>query len=323
VRQVLTFARGAEGDRVLIQPAHLIKEIERIARETFPKSITVRTDHPDNLWTIEGEPTQIHQVLLNLSVNARDAMPNGGTLSISAENLHLDDHFAAMTPGATAGPHIVLNVSDTGAGIPPGIIDKIFDPFFTTKEVGTGTGLGLSTVIGIVKSHGGFVNVYSEPGATTFKVFLPASNRGQSEQQPSGSSIPAGQGETILVVDDEPNVRLAAEALLIGAGYKVLVAEDGTEAVAAFMQHRDAIKVLLTDVMMPFMDGPTLVRTLRRLNPELKVIVSTGRADNAHAADLEALRVQACVAKPYTKEKLLATLDELLKAERQGAAQVQ
>ena len=323
VKQVLTFARGAEGDRVLIQPAHLIKEIERIAQETFPKSITVRTDHPDNLWTIEAEPTQIHQVLLNLSVNARDAMPNGGNLSISAENLQLDDHFAAMTPGATSGPHVVLKVSDSGAGIPPGIIDKIFDPFFTTKEVGTGTGLGLSTVIGIVKSHGGFVNVYSEPGATTFKVFLPASNRGQSEQQPIDSSVPAGQGETILVVDDEANVRLAAEALLIGAGYQVLVAEDGTEAVAVFMQHRDRIKILLTDVMMPFMDGPTLVRTLRRLNPELKVIVSTGRADNAHAADLEALRVQACVAKPYTREKLLATLDELLKSERQVAAQIQ
>ena len=313
---MLTFARGAEGDRVLIQPAHLIKEIERIARETFPKSIMVRTDHPENLWTIEGEPTQIHQVLLNLSVNARDAMPNGGTLSISAENLQLDDHFAAMTPGATSGPHIVLKVSDTGAGIPPGIIDKIFDPFFTTKEVGTGTGLGLSTVIGIVKSHGGFVNVYSEPGATTFKVFLPASDRVQSEQKPSRSSVSNGQGETVLIVDDEANVRIAAEALLVGAGYKVVVAEDGTEAVAVFMQHRDAIKVLLTDVMMPFMDGPTLIRTLRRLNPNLKVIVSTGRADNAHAAELEALRVQACVAKPYTREKLLTTLDDLLQADR-------
>lgn len=319
VRQVLTFARGAEGDRVLIQPAHLVKEIEKIARETFPKSISMRAEYPNNLWPIEGEPTQIHQVLLNLCVNARDAMPQGGTLLISAENIHLDDHFAAMTPGASPGAHVVLKVSDTGAGIPPGIIDKIFDPFFTTKEVGTGTGLGLSTVIGIVKSHGGFVNVYSEPGATTFKVFLPASNKLETEETPVGSSVPNGQGETILVVDDETNVRIAAEALLLGAGYKVLVAEDGTEAVAAFMQQRDAIKVLLTDVMMPFMDGPTLVRTLRRLNPELKVIVSTGRADNAHAADLEALRVQACVAKPYTKEKLLTTLNDLLITERPAA----
>jgi len=318
VRQVLTFARGAEGERVLIQPAHLIKEIERIARETFPKSISVRIECPDNLWTIEGEPTQMHQVLLNLSVNARDAMPQGGTLAISAENIHLDNHFAAMTPGATAGPHVVLKVSDSGAGIPPGIVDKIFDPFFTTKEVGTGTGLGLSTVIGIVKSHGGFVNVYSEPGETTFKVFLPASNRVQAEVKTTDSAAPGGRGETILVVDDEPNVRLAAEALLVGANYKVLAAEDGTEAVAVFMQHRNAVKVLLTDVMMPFMDGPTLVRTLRKLNPELKVIVSTGRADNAHAADLEALRVQACVAKPYTKEKLLTTLGDLLEAERES-----
>ena len=316
VRQVLTFARGAEGERVLIQPAHLIKEIERIARETFPKSITVRTEYPDDLWTIEGEPTQMHQVLLNLSVNARDAMPQGGTLAISAENIHVDNHFATMTPGATAGPHVVLKVSDSGAGIPPGIIDKIFDPFFTTKEVGTGTGLGLSTVIGIVKSHGGFLNVYSEPGATTFKVFLPASNRAEAKLESIDLAVPGGQGETILVVDDEANVRLAAEALLVGANYKVVLAEDGTEAVAAFMQHRDTIKVLLTDVMMPFMDGPTLVRTLRKLNPDLKVIVSTGRADNAHSADLEALRVQACVAKPYTKEKLLTTLNDLLKSER-------
>src|SRR5437588_7393167 len=171
----------------------------------------------------------MHQVLLNLSVNARDAMPNGGTLSISAENLQLDDHFAAMTPGATSGPHVVLKVSDSGAGIPPGIIDKIFDPFFTTKEVGTGTGLGLSTVIGIVKSHGGFVNVSSEPGQTSFKVFLPAMAEAESESDSIGTeTIPRGNGETILIVDDEPFFREVAESVLRKHGYKTLLAEDGT-----------------------------------------------------------------------------------------------
>ncbi len=175
VKQVLTFARGVEGERVLVQPKHLINEMAMIVQQTFPKNIAVRPRYAENCWAIEGDPTQLHQVLLNLCVNARDAMPNGGELVMTLENFTVDEQYAGMTPGSTSGPYVVIGVSDTGTGIPREIINKIFDPFFTTKEVGKGTGLGLSTVIGIVKSHGGFLTVESEEDrGTTFKVFLPA-----------------------------------------------------------------------------------------------------------------------------------------------------
>lgn len=164
VKQVLTFARGVEGKRVLIKPNHLIEEMTDIARKTFPKSIEIDSKYPDDLCSIEGDPTQLHQVLLNLSVNARDAMPDGGSLVITAENYNIDENYAAMMPDAKVGPYVMLQVTDNGAGMPRAIVDKIFDPFFTTKEVGKGTGLGLSTAVGIVKSHGGFISVYSEPG---------------------------------------------------------------------------------------------------------------------------------------------------------------
>src|SRR5581483_954895 len=175
VRQVLTFARGTEGERLLVQPLHLLKEIMKIAQETFPKSITIRPRYTNDIWTVEGDPTQLHQVLLNLCVNARDAMPDGGELVLSAENVVVDENYAAMIPGAKAGSHVVMKVSDTGTGIPREIIDQVFDPFFTTKEPGKGTGLGLSSAIGIVRSHDGFMNVYSEVSrGSTFEVFLPA-----------------------------------------------------------------------------------------------------------------------------------------------------
>ncbi len=176
VKQMLTFARGADGERVLVQPSYLLEEVAKIAGQTFPKSITLRTKYPQDLWMIEGDPTQLQQVLLNLCVNARDAMPEGGCLRLTSENFQVDEHYASMTAGAQTGPHVLIQVSDDAAGIPRHVIDKIFDPFFTTKEIGQGTGLGLSTVIGIVKSYGGFVNVHSEPGHTSFKVFLPANN---------------------------------------------------------------------------------------------------------------------------------------------------
>ena len=175
VRQVLSFARGVEGRRMEVQVKHLLADMEKIARDTFPSDIQIRSIIPHDLWTIQGDPTQIHQVLLNLCVNARDAMPRGGALTISAENRALDEHYAALEADAAPGPYVYIQVEDTGTGIPPEVIEKIFDPFFTTKEVGKGTGLGLSTSAAIVKSHGGFMRVYSEPGkGTRFKLYLPA-----------------------------------------------------------------------------------------------------------------------------------------------------
>jgi CheY-like chemotaxis protein len=238
-------------------------------------------------------------------------MPAGGNLTLSAENFDVDEHYASMIPGAKAGPHVLLRVTDTGTGIPRNVIDKIFDPFFTTKEIGVGTGLGLSTVLGIVKSHGGFMNVYSEPGHTSFSLFLPALGEEISSAPPHETELPTGRGETILFVDDEPGIRVIAKALLENNGYQVLIAEDGPSALALFAREWSTIQLVLTDMAMPFMSGMSLARTLRRMNPEVRIIISTGREEECRATEIEELQVQACLAKPFTRKKLLETIEQV------------
>ena len=207
VKQVLSFTRGVEGDRTLLQLNHLITEIQQIIKETFPKSIDVSTQIPSNLWILSGDSTQLHQVLMNLCVNARDAMPDGGSLQIRVENLFIDKNYASMHIGMQVGPYVLMTVADTGVGIPPAILDSIFEPFFTTKELGKGTGLGLSTAVGIIKSHGGFINVYSEVGrGSQFKVYLPAQAATETLEEQE-QELPKGNGEWILVVDDEDSIR--------------------------------------------------------------------------------------------------------------------
>jgi hypothetical protein len=312
VKQVLTFARGIEGERVALQPRHLIKEVQEIARETFPRSIHIRTAAPKDLWTIVGDSTQVHQILLNLCINARDAMPDGGTLIITAENLEVGECDAAMHPDARTGCYVAISVADTGTGIPAKIIDKIFDPFFTTKEVGKGTGLGLSTVIGIAKSHGGFVKVYSEPGkGSTFKVYLPASPDAKPEMRNEDRTAPpGGNGQWVLIADDEPAVRKVTEAMLMRNGYNVIIATDGVDALAIYAQRRHEIKVVLTDVMMPLLDGTKLTRALKRINNDVAIIAATGQADEARHSELKQLGVRAILLKPYRTDKLLAALHE-------------
>ena len=210
VKQVLSFARGVEVERTIIQTRYVIVEVEKIAKETFPKNIEIKTDIPKDLWTIQGDVTQLHQVLMNMLVNARDAMTNGGVLSISAENFYVDENYARVHMDAKVGPHVVITVSDTGTGIPPELKDRIFEPFFTTKEPEKGTGLGLSTAYGIVKGHGGFINVYSEIGkGTRFKVYLPATETNETKRigEKQIDDILLGHGELILIVDDEPSVQ--------------------------------------------------------------------------------------------------------------------
>jgi PAS domain S-box-containing protein len=313
VKQMLTFARGADGERVLVQPSHLIEEVAKIAGQTFPKSITIRTKYPKDLWMVEGDPTQLQQVLLNLCVNARDAMPDGGTLRLTVENFEVDEHYASMTADARPGPYVLLQVMDDGRGIPRQVLDKIFDPFFTTKEVGKGTGLGLSTVLGIVKSYDGFVHVTSEPGETSFRVFLPASDSGRGSAELSQAlSVPNGHGEKILIVDDEPCIRTAAERVLEGWGYQPLVAEDGVSALALYAQQPGEIDLILTDLVMPLMDGLMLIRAVRKLNPRQKIILSTGRDEDLESPEIQSLGVDACLMKPHSREKLLVTLQETL-----------
>ncbi|MBS0660146.1 MAG: PAS domain S-box protein [Verrucomicrobia bacterium] len=316
VRQVLTFARGAEGERILIQPKHLLADVVKISDETFPKSIQIESEFPDRLWTIQGDPTQLHQVLLNLSVNARDAMPDGGTLTLRAENFLVDESYASMSLEAKPGPHVLIEVRDTGTGIAPEVQGKIFEPFFTTKEQGKGTGLGLSTALGLVRGHGGFINVYSERGrGTVFKVFLPAIPGEELEEDSEATPPEAlrGNGELILLVDDEPGLLSVCATLLTNSGFRVLTAPDGPGAIAIFAQQMEDVRVLVTDLMMPLMDGVTLIHAIRRMKPEVGIIASTGGSGaESRARDLAALNVTACLTKPYDRTRLIGAILEAL-----------
>jgi PAS domain S-box-containing protein len=319
VRQVLTFARGAGGDRVLLQPIYLLEEIAKIAKQTFPKTVRLRTSYSEDLRLVEGDPTQLHQVLLNLCLNARDAMPEGGTLSLTAENFDVDEQYATMTPGLKAGPHVLISVIDTGAGIAQDIVEKIFDPFFTTKEPGMGTGLGLSSALGIVRSHGGVIKVYSAANGTTFRIFLP-STAGvfQADEAKAQMDVPTGHGETILIVDDELAIREVAKVVLSKSGYKVLAADDGPSALALFMEKSKEIDVVLTDVVMPIMSGLVLARTLRKMDVKAKVIVSSARDSDYNPGELTDIGVQGCLNKPYSRATLLRAVDRVLHNDKEN-----
>jgi len=314
VKQVLTFARGVEGVRVLLQPRHLLDEMDRIARETFPRSLHIQTVIPKQPWLITGDATQIQQVLMNLWVNARDAMPQGGTLTARVENVTIDAEAVRLHPKAKPGAYVVISVIDTGTGIPPELMDKIFDPFFTTKPVGQGTGLGLPTVLGIVESHGGFLHIDSEVGkGTTFKVYLPAASTEKEESSETElTSLPRGNGEIILIVDDEPAIRDIASRILSSHGYRTLTACEGNEAIALFEQNRDKVKVIISDLMMPHMDGPTTIRALRSVNPNIKTIMITGLGEDARVAEAKAAGSDLVLSKPFTAEQLLISLKQLL-----------
>lgn len=317
VQQVLMFGRGVEGDHVVLQPGHLIRELEGILRETIPRRIEIRTDLAKELLTVSGDATQLHQVLLNLCVNARDAMPDEGILSISAENFFIDEHYTRIHRDAKVGPYIVITVSDTGTGIPPEILDRIFQPFFTTKEIGKGTGLGLSTVLSLVKAHGGFIDVYSKRGSgTAFKVYLPATEMTEVERDPKErSDLPIGNGELILVVDDEASIREITRATLEAYGYRVITANDGAEAMALYLQHKEEIMVVLTDIMMPVMGGLTSVHLLREMDPQIKILAASGLPSDEIIDEATCTGVQAFLCKPYTAEKLLTTLHKILHLE--------
>jgi two-component system cell cycle sensor histidine kinase/response regulator CckA len=315
VKQVLSFARGVEGEKILLQPKYLIVELDKIIRETFPKSIQFIRFTSRDLWTLLGDVTQLHQIFLNLCVNARDAMPNGGILTVKADNIIIDENYVRMNPEAKPGPYVVMTVTDTGSGIPPGIMDRIFEPFFTTKEQELGTGLGLATVKALVKAHGGFVNVYSEIGkGTSFKVYLPAAGAEKihGDVQHKNGFV-SGNGEVILVVDDENSILEITKETLETFGYRALTAHDGTEAVVQLAENRGNIDAVITDMMMPYMDGPATIRALRRIDPQIKIIATSGLSIDKRIAEAHNLDVQAFVTKPYTAEDLLTALCEVLR----------
>ncbi len=310
VKQILSFARGVEGKRVCLQMNHLLLEIEKIIQQTLPKSINIHKDISSDLWMISGDATQMHQVFMNLCVNARDAMPHGGTLQITAENLFIDEQYARMHLDANVGPYVVVTVTDTGMGIPPDILHRIFDPFFTTKDVGKGTGLGLSAVLGIVKTHGGFVDVHSEVNnGSTFKVYLPAN---QSTVVPTDDNVEllSGQQELILVVDDEAAICETLKTTLEIYNYEVLTASDGIEAISLFAEYQDKIKGVLIDIMMPSIDGLSVIPLLRQFNPSVYVVAMSGLNSTEAALQAERLGCQKFLPKPFTTRELLQILHE-------------
>jgi PAS domain S-box-containing protein len=317
VGQVLSFARGQEAGKIQIHPRQLINEIEIIARDTFLKKGYFKVRAKRDLWTLQGDPTQLQQILLNLCVNAHDAIQDGGDISISAENCYIDAAFAALNLHAHVGPYVCLEVADTGIGIPAHIIEKIFDPFFTTKTGNKGTGLGLSTSLTIVKSHGGFIEATSTPSeGTRFRVYLPAQEESISPiLNPSDSRLPRGNGELILVVDDESAIREMATQTLQTYGYRTIVAENGEVAIAQYIAHREEICLVFTDIMMPILDGIGVIQQLTELNPHLKIIATSGVVANREPAE-QAGRAGATILdflpKPYTPQTLLVSLQHAL-----------
>jgi PAS domain S-box-containing protein len=313
IKQLLTFARGTPQTRVPLPVRHLLADLEKIVRETFPRNIQLRVEMPKDLWLVMGDATQIHQALMNLCVNARDAMPDGGTLTLAAKNLAVDETLATMMPDAKTGDYVCASVTDTGTGIPPKHLDRIFDPFFTTKEVGKGSGLGLATVLGIVRGHGGFVRVTSRVGrGTTFELYLPASPDTKAAARHGHEKLPPrARGELILVVDDEATVRQVVQRTLEKHGYQVVVAAEGNEAMAFLARHRARFHAVITDMMMPGMDGPALVQSLRRMESRLPVLGMTGLGERAGIKGLESLNLPALLIKPFGAVELLTALHEL------------
>jgi CheY-like chemotaxis protein len=270
----------------------------------------------DELWPVRADATQLSQVLMNLFVNARDAMPAGGTLTVSAENRRLDQAYAKQHPEANPGPYVAICVADTGSGIPPHQIDRIFDPFFTTKEQDKGTGLGLSTALGIVRSHGGFINVYSELGnGTRFVIHLPALTDAEAESAAiKCAEIPRGQGELILVMDDDPYIRDTTKAALEAYGYRVLTAPDGSEGLTLYREHGAEIRGVLLDMVMPVLDGEATMDALRRLDPEVPIIATSALRASGRVPQAMAPGESPFLQKPYTGEQMLAALARVLRA---------
>ncbi|HET7041133.1 MAG TPA: ATP-binding protein, partial [Gemmatimonadales bacterium] len=315
VGQLLTFARGMEGRRVAVRLDRVIRDAVAILRDTFPKNIRLVERPMADLWPLEADPTQLQQVIINLCVNARDALPDGGQVTIGAENVTIDEHHAARNFGARVGPYVMLEVQDDGTGIPPGVIDRIFDPFFTTKETGKGTGLGLSTTQAIVKGHGGFLRVFSEPGmGAHFRLYFPA----RPAAVPAAAAdepvtLQRGTGETILVIDDEAPIRHVARQALESFGYRVLLAADGVEGVRHFTRHHDTVAVVVTDMMMPGMDGAATIEALLRIDPRACIIAMSGIDTHRDVTHVGAGRVRQFLAKPFTTPALLEALQRAMR----------
>ena len=315
LRQLLVFSKGSYVEPQLVESRAIVAEIEGLIQSTFPDSIEVKISVAEDLSSVLGDPTQIHQILLNLCVNARDAMPAGGVLSILAENVEIDSSYASALSGAVPGSYVMWRISDSGVGIPPEILDHIFEPFFTTKSLGKGTGLGLSIVTGIVKSHHGFINAYSTPmKGSTFAVYIPAyvSQAESSWVPPVTPSLFRGKGEMILVVDDSAGMRETTSSVLDSVNLHVITANDGMDALSIVKKHGHRLSAIITDMHMPNMDGLAFVGELRALLPNVGIIVISGNLDEEEARVFSDLGVQTFLDKPFTQNKLVSALSRVL-----------
>jgi len=314
VKQMLLFARGGESTKSLINPARLLKEMGKIITDTFPKSVNCQINAENDLHPVSAVSTQIHQVLMNLCVNARDAMSGTGTLTLTVGNEHWDEPRAAQLTGARAGDFVYFSVRDTGTGIPPEQLETIFQPFFTTKAPDKGTGLGLSTCLAIVKKHEGFIAVHSKLGTgTEFKVYLPAATIIPAEPAATPKILPpVRKGERIMVIDDEESILAMTRAALTNFGYVVSTAATGMEAITRFRENPAAFELIITDQVMPLLDGQATAAALRKIRPDIKIIMASGGFEAETAENLHNLHVHGFISKPFTAEKLLSVVNETL-----------
>jgi PAS domain S-box-containing protein len=314
VRQVISLDGRMEGQSIPVRPRYLAREVEHIIRDIFPANIRISFSLAADIGTMRGDPTQLQQVLLNLCLNARDAMPKGGVLEVKMDNCAVDEHFVAMNAAARPGNYLRLTVGDTGDGMPPEIVERIFDPFFTTKGPGKGTGLGLCSVRTIIENHDGFITVASTPGkGTTFKAYLPSQCDEEHEEiAVPVPDLPRGSGETILVVDDESSILSVSQHTLESFGYRFLMAENGAEAIALYAQERGRIAAILTDFSMPVMDGRATVYALKKINPDVKIILMSGKDHLDTNALANSIGIRHFLTKPYTAATLLRTLRDVI-----------
>jgi two-component system cell cycle sensor histidine kinase/response regulator CckA len=332
VRQLLAFSRKQTLRPQVLDLGETLSDLGMLLKRLIGEKVTLETVHGRDLWPVKVDISQFEQVIVNLAVNARDAMPDGGKVILRTANVPAEECGKFAYKGMPNADYVLVEVSDTGTGIPPDIIEKIFEPFFTTKEVGKGTGLGLSTVYGIVKQTGGFIYADSQPGSTSFRIFLPRHIPGVDEVVPQ---IPAGEAPaiaeaiaaadkmaraatadltgqgTILLVEDEEGLRALNARGLSSRGYTVLEAGNGVEAIEAFARH-GRVDLVVSDVVMPEMDGPTLLKELRRRDPNVKIIFVSGYAEEAFSKNLPSQEQYAFLAKPFTLKQLLAEVKKTL-----------
>ena len=317
VRQLLLFSRKGAAVRKPLELNHEVEDARKILERTIPKMVNIEVHTGGRLWSIMADPVQIEQILLNLGTNAADAMSEGGRLVIETENITIDNDYCQNHLGAQPGNYVLLTVTDTGEGIDDETKEKVFEPFFTTKEFGKGTGLGLASVYGIVKSHGGYIMCYSEVGmGTTFKIYLPAMDEPKSEPEKRISDErPKGGSETILLVDDESSIRDFASQVLLKFGYTPLTATSGEEALEIYVTRRNDIDLVVIDLGMPGMGGHKCVQQLLKINADIKVIIASGYSISGQVKDTLEAGAKGFVGKPYQIHELLGKVRDVLDGE--------